>query len=197
MASAIFGGGCRLFYRRRLPRQINKIYILSFIYVFQRIPFHGGTLIDSIETTDCLSLIPEKGLQLFSYQLTLVIEEKMRDEFTNALRFLSSGIRNEKGCLDFRLCSYLDKKDTYCVLGEWKTRQAMETHFSRENFSVLIGAAMVLGKDFEMRIGETLEKGAYQFAKKKIVLHQGKGSIQDTKAQTAPETRKGPAAGMA
>jgi len=33
---------------------------------------------------------------------------------------------------------------------------------------VLIGAARVLGQDFEMNIGETLEKGSYQFAKEKI-----------------------------
>jgi hypothetical protein len=39
----------------------------------------------------------------------------------------------------------------------------MEGHFKREKFSVLIGAARVVGEDFEMGIGETLEKGIYQF----------------------------------
>jgi hypothetical protein len=44
----------------------------------------------------------------------------------------------------------------------------MEAHFMREKFSVLVGAARVLSGDFEMRIGETLEKGNSQFAKEKI-----------------------------
>jgi len=64
------------------------------------------------------------------------------------------------------------------VIGEWKTRQAMEKHFKQKSFPVLIGAASVLGKDFEMNISETLEKGRYQLAKKKITLHPNKGEAK-------------------
>ena len=117
---------------------------------------------------------------MFSYQLKLVLPEKKLDEFIDTLRFLSSGIRQEQGCLDFSLYRDLEKKDAYRVLGEWKTRQAMEAHFKREKFSVLIGATRVLGSDFEMSIGETLEKGSYQFVQEKISLHPGKGKILDT-----------------
>ena len=53
----------------------------------------------------------------------------------------------------------------------------MEVHFKREKFSVLIGAARVLGRNFEMSIGETLKKGSYQFAKEKISLHPEKGKM--------------------
>ena len=111
---------------------------------------------------------------MFSYQLTLVIEEKRLDEFINALGFLSSRIREEEGCLDFSLYRDLQKRDAYRILGEWKTREAMEGHFKQEKFSVLLGAAKVLGEDFEMSIGATLEKGNYQFAQKKISLHSGR-----------------------
>ena len=111
------------------------------------------------------------------YQLRIVVAEKKFDEFIDSLFSLSSGIRKEQGCLDFSLCRDLEKKDVYRVIGEWKTRQAMEAHFKREKFSVLIGAARVLGEDFEMSIGETLEKGTYQFAQEKISLHPGNGEI--------------------
>jgi quinol monooxygenase YgiN len=114
--------------------------------------------------------------------LKLVVAEKKLDEFIDTLRFLSSGIREEQGCLDLSLCKDLENKDAYRVLGEWKTRQAMEAHFKREKFSVLIGAARVLGNDFEMSIGETLEKGSYQFAQEKISLDPGKGKMLDTKS---------------
>ena len=117
---------------------------------------------------------------MFSYQLKLVVAEKKLDEFIDSLRFLSSGIREEQGCLDFSLNRDFEKKNAYRVFGEWKTRQAMEAHFKREKFSVLIGAAGVLGEDFEMSIGETLEKGSYQFAQEKISLHPGKGKMLDT-----------------
>ena len=117
---------------------------------------------------------------MFLYQLTLVVPEKKLDEFIDSLRLLSSGIREEQGCLDFSLYRDLEKKDAYRVSGEWKTRQAMEAHFKREKFSVLIGAARVLGEDLEMSIGETLEKGGYQFAKEKISLHPEKGKMLDT-----------------
>ncbi|MEN8691919.1 MAG: antibiotic biosynthesis monooxygenase [Desulfobacterales bacterium] len=119
---------------------------------------------------------------MFSYQLAVVIEEKKLDEFINALRFLSSGIRKEEGCLDFCLYRDLEKRDAYRVLGEWKTRWTMEAHFKREKFSVLLGAAKVLGEDFEMSIGQTLEKGNYQFAQEKVSLHPGKGKMLDTKS---------------
>jgi quinol monooxygenase YgiN len=103
--------------------------------------------------------------------LKLVVAENKIDEFSDSLRFLSSGIQKQKGCLDFSLFRDLEKKDVYCVLGEWKTRQAMEAHFKQKKFKALIGAARVLGENLEMSISETLEKGSYQFAQEKISLH--------------------------
>jgi quinol monooxygenase YgiN len=121
---------------------------------------------------------------VISYQLKLVVAENKLDEFVDSLRYLSSGIRKEQGCLDFSLCRDFQKKNAYRVLGEWKTRQAMEGHFKQEKFSVLIGAARVLGEDFEMSIGETLEKGCYQFAQEKISPQPGKGKLLNTKSIT-------------
>ena len=122
----------------------------------------------------------KKDREMFSYQLTLVVPENKLDEFIGSLHFLSSEIRKEQGCLDFRFYRDFEKKDAYRVLTVWRTRQAMEAHFKREKFSVLIGAARVLGEDFEMSIDETLEKGTYQFAQAKISLHQGNGEIPGT-----------------
>jgi quinol monooxygenase YgiN len=115
------------------------------------------------------------------YQLKIVVPEKKLDEFIDSLRFLSNEIREEEGCFDFSLYRDLEKQNTYCVLGKWKTPQAMEAHFKRKKFPVLMGAAKVLGEDFEMSIGETLEKGSYPFAQEKITLHSGKGKIQKIK----------------
>ena len=108
---------------------------------------------------------------MFLYQLKLDVQENNFDEFIDSLRHLSSEIREEQGCLDFSLYRHHAKKEVYRVLGKWKTRQAMEAHFKRDNFAVLIGAAKVLGEDFEMSIDETLEKGGYPLAQKKSSLN--------------------------
>ena len=115
---------------------------------------------------------------MVTYQFRVVVAENKFDEFIESLFSLSSGIRKEQGCLDFSLYRDLEKKDVYSVIGEWKTRQAMEKHFKHKLFPVLIGAAKVLGKDFEFNINETLEKGSYQLAKNKITLHPKKGEAK-------------------
>ena len=112
---------------------------------------------------------------MYSYQLKFVVAEHKFDEFMDSLNFISSGIRGERGCVDFSLYRDLQNKDVYRVLGEWKTRRAIEAHFKRDSFSLLIGATRVLGEDFEMSIGETLEKGSYRLAQKKIPLRPKKG----------------------
>ena len=112
------------------------------------------------------------------YQLRMVVADNKFDEFIETVSSLSGGIRKEQGCLDFSLYKNLEKRDVYSVIGEWKTRQAMEKHFKQKFFPVLIGAVSVLGKDFEMNIGESLEKGSYQLAKKKITRHPKKGKTK-------------------
>ena len=123
-------------------------------------------------------MTPDEEFELAFYQLRIVVPENKFDEFIESLLSLSCGIRKEQGCLDFSFYRDLEKKDVYSVIGEWKTRQTMEKHFKQKFFPVLIGAASVLGKDFEMNISETLEKGSYQLAKKKITLNPKKGEAK-------------------
>ena len=54
--------------------------------------------------------------------------------------------------------------------------------FQGHKFSVLIGAARLLGEDFEMRIAETLEQGSYQLAQEKVSRYPGKGKMLETKS---------------
>ena len=154
---------------------------------YNRLILLDGTLIEDIETIACLSLIPEKDSKLLVCQLKITVAEQKLDEFIDTLLSLADEIRKEDGCLDFSFYRDLQRKEVYRVFGEWKSRQAMEAHFKRKQFTVLIGAARVLGKDLEMSIGETLEKGNYPFAHQKISLQVEKGSIQYTKPQTASE----------
>ena len=65
-----------------------------------------------------------------------------------------------------------EKENTYSVVGEWKTRPAMEKHFKTQDFEVMIGAARVLGETFDMNIAEILETGGFKMARNQMKLQQ-------------------------
>jgi quinol monooxygenase YgiN len=74
----------------------------------------------------------------------------------------SRKIRKEEGCLGYSVYRDFEKENTFSVIGDWKTRQAMEKHFQTRDFEVLIGAARVLGETFEMNIAEVLKTGDFK-----------------------------------
>jgi quinol monooxygenase YgiN len=103
-------------------------------------------------------------MRCFLYQAKIVIKAYKTDEFIECMRSLLPGFHKEKGCLGYSLYQDSEKENTYSVIGEWRTRQAMEKHFKTQNFEVLIGAARVLGETFEMNIAEVKESGGYKLA---------------------------------
>ena len=83
----------------------------------------------------------------------------------------------KKAVLAYSVFRDFEKENTYSVVGEWKARKAMETHFKTLNIEVLIGATRVLAETFEIRINETLEKGDFKLAKEKISLLANKEQV--------------------
>ncbi|MGB5615851.1 MAG: putative quinol monooxygenase [Desulfobacterales bacterium] len=109
------------------------------------------------------------------YQIKIVLKPYKADEFEKSMRSFSRKIRKEKGCLGYSVYRDFEKENTYSLVGEWQTRQAMEKHFKTQNFEVLIGAARVLGETFEMNIGEVLETGDFKLAREQMAS-QPRGS---------------------
>ena len=102
------------------------------------------------------------------YQLKIEIKPYKQDEFINSMRSFSRRICKQKGCLDFNVYQDSDKENTYILVGEWKTRQAMEKHFQTQEFELLIGAAKVLGETFKMNISEVSKIGGFELAREQI-----------------------------
>ena len=102
------------------------------------------------------------------YQIKIEIKPYKMDEFVKNMCSLSPKIRKQKGCLDFSMYRDSEKENTYLVVGDWETRQAMEKHFQTQDFEVLIGAARVLGETFEMNIAEIVETGGFELAREQI-----------------------------
>jgi quinol monooxygenase YgiN len=102
------------------------------------------------------------------YQLKIGIKPYKPDEFVSSMHSFFGSIRKEKGCLDFSVYRDSEKENTFIVVGEWKTRQAMEKHFQTRQFELLIGAAKVLGETFTMNIAEVTKSGSFELVKKQI-----------------------------
>jgi len=109
---------------------------------------------------------------LLFYQIKIVIKPHKTDEFIEFMRSSLPGFRKEKGCLGYSLYRDFEKENTYSVVGEWKTRPAMEKHFKTQDFEVMIGAARVLGETFEMNLAEVLETGGFKLAREQIASQQ-------------------------
>ncbi len=112
------------------------------------------------------------------YQIKIVIKPYKTDEFVESMRSFSRKIRKEKGCLGYSVYRDFEKENTFSVIGNWRTRQAMEKHFKTQDFEVLIGAARVLGETFEMNIAEVLETGGFKLATRGFKTPSGAPSAQ-------------------
>ena len=102
------------------------------------------------------------------YQIKTVIKPFKTDEFDTTMRSFSRKILKEKGCLGYSVYRDTEKENTYSVVGEWKTRQAMEKHFRAHDFKNLIGATRVLGETFAMNIAEVSKTGGFELAREHI-----------------------------
>ena len=102
------------------------------------------------------------------YQIKIDIQENKIDEFVRSLHSLWFKFLKEEGCLSYCVYREFEKEATFCLVGEFATHEAMETHFRTQDFEVLVGAAGVLGKGIRMMISDILEKGSSDLAKSKI-----------------------------
>jgi quinol monooxygenase YgiN len=109
-------------------------------------------------------LKPREG-NMFSYLIKVDLKRYKSNEFISNLKSIAPRIRREKECLGYRLYSNCEEERVYTVMGEWKTKQAMENHFRTQDFQVLVGAARVLGETFEMKVFKALETGGIELAK--------------------------------
>ena len=102
------------------------------------------------------------------YQIRIEIQENKIDEFVRSLHSLWFKFLKEEGCQSYFVYREFEKENTFCLVGEFTTHEAMENHFQTRDFEVLVGAANVLGKVFKMMITEILENGGNDLAKSKL-----------------------------
>ena len=102
------------------------------------------------------------------YQIKIDIQENKIDEFARSLHSLWFKFLKEEGCLTYRVYREFEKENSFCLVGEFATHEAMKAHFQTQDFEVLVGAAGVLGKGIKMMITKILAKGGSDLAKSKL-----------------------------
>ena len=98
------------------------------------------------------------------YLLKTVIKQYKADEFIDSICSISAEINKENGCLSYKVYRDIKEENSYCVVGEWKTHQAMEKHFKTKKFELLVGAVRVLGESIEIITADFLETGNLKLA---------------------------------
>jgi quinol monooxygenase YgiN len=99
------------------------------------------------------------------YQIKIGIEQDKVDEFTKNLNSIWFEFLKEEGCLNFQIYQEIEDKNSFCLIGEFDTHDAMMNHFRTNYFGILIGASSVLGKSFKINISEIMETGGLELAK--------------------------------
>ena len=105
------------------------------------------------------------------YQIKIQVKPYKPDEFIDSMNSFIRIVRKEKECIDFGVYRDSWKENTYILIGEWKTRQAMQKHFKTREFELFIGAARVLGEKFSMNIAEVSKTGGIELAREQFALH--------------------------
>ncbi len=100
-----------------------------------------------------------------SEKIKIEIKPYKSEEFTKSMRSFLPKIRKQKGCLGYSVYRDSERENTYSLVGEWKTRQAMEKHFQTHDLEVLIGAARVLGETFEIKVAEIVKAGGLELVR--------------------------------
>ncbi|HEV7473827.1 MAG TPA: antibiotic biosynthesis monooxygenase [Pyrinomonadaceae bacterium] len=74
----------------------------------------------------------------------ITVSSANRSELFQTIQTLQNPVRNEKGCLSFRL--YLDSADnnSAILVEEWETEEDWDNHLRSQDCAVFLGAVSVL-----------------------------------------------------
>ena len=83
-----------------------------------------------------------------------------RQEYIQTLYSLADSIRNINGCISHHSYQNIENEDTFCLIQEWESREALEAFLCSELFLVFQGAVDLLSTSHQMISdeGEKIDK---------------------------------------
>jgi len=91
---------------------------------------------------------------MFSYEVRIAVNPEKTDEFLQFCHSAANSFKQEKGYLALRVYRDSDPAHNYILVSQWESEESMEHHFKGDAFSLLKGAAIVLGQNFKLKVGE-------------------------------------------
>lgn len=73
------------------------------------------------------------------------VSPENRMELLQTIWSLLEPIRREKGCMAYRFYEEAGEENSFVLIGEWETRDDLESHLHSGNYAVLHGSIMILG----------------------------------------------------
>lgn len=85
-----------------------------------------------------------------------------RKEFLQTVRALIDSIRNEKGCISYRLYQDIENENDLILVDEWETQEDLDNHLQSDCFGVLIGAMSLLSEPPEIKFNAVSHKAGME-----------------------------------
>ena len=77
---------------------------------------------------------------------TISVRPENRKELCLTVASLLNPIRREPGCKSYKFYGEAGDENSFLLMGEWETREALNQHLDSNNFAVLMGSIMLLAK---------------------------------------------------
>jgi len=74
------------------------------------------------------------------------VRPENRKELCLTVASLLNPIRREPGCKTYKFYGEAGDENSFLLIGEWETRDALNQHLDSNNFAVLMGSIMLLAK---------------------------------------------------
>lgn len=76
----------------------------------------------------------------------ITVRPENRKELCQTISSLLEPIRSEKGCLACRFYQEARNENSFILVGEWESRADWDNYLQSDDFAVLLGSIMVLGR---------------------------------------------------
>ena len=77
---------------------------------------------------------------------SITVRPENRKELCLTVASLLNPIRQEPGCTAYKFYGEAGDENSFLLIGEWQTRDALNQHLESNNFAVLMGSILLLAK---------------------------------------------------
>ena len=77
---------------------------------------------------------------------SISVRPENKKELCLTVASLLNPIRREPGCLAYRFYVEAGDENSFLLMGEWESREALNEHLESKNFAVLMGSITLLAK---------------------------------------------------